>query len=195
MVGGARRGAAGRGGQGPGEFTRNITHLGRMGADSLLVSDAGDRTIRKRTMGRSSVFAVGATTVVAGETDRFELYRYDAAGGPTTIIRVTLPVALLEDDGRRRTLALDSLAVVSDTLPAYATVRIDDAGRIWVQEFVPVYEERAANWWVLNGDGAFIARVAVPRGFDLRAFSADQVWGTRLDAFDVPYVERHRIIR
>jgi len=162
---GAHLWSAGRGGQGPGEFTRNITHLSRMGADSLLVSDAGERTIRKRTMGRSSVFAVGATTVVAGETDRFELHRHDAAGGPTTIIRVTLPVALLEDDGRRRTLALDSLAVVSDTLPAYATVRIDDAGRIWGQEFVPVYEEHAANWWVRN------------------------------DAFDVSYVERRRIIR
>ena len=139
------------------ESTITVTTGARGGISSV--------SIRKRTMGRSSVFAVGATTVVAGETDRFELYRYDAAGGPTTIIRVTLPVALLDDDGRRRTLALDSLAVVSDTLPAYATVRIHDAGRIWGQEFVPVYEERAANCWVRN------------------------------DAFAVPYVERRRIIR
>lgn len=290
---GAHRWSAGRGGEGPGEFISTITHFSRLGADSLLVSDGGGRTmafgpdgtyarivripdatedysrprvigalgdgmlvtasgrriagandfptgisrgtesvmmlqpsgvlgeelgafrslestivvtrsaagainsvaVRRLTMGRGSVYAVGGTSIVAAETDRFELFRYDAAAGPTTIIRVNVPVRLLDDEGRRHALARDSNAVVSDTLPAFATVRLDDVGRIWVQEFVPINDARAAHWWVLDGDGAFIARVEVPHGFDLRAFSGNTVWGIRLDEDDVPFVERRRIER
>jgi hypothetical protein len=151
--------------------------------------------VRRLTMGRGSTYAVGAASVVAAETDRFELHRFDAVGGSTTIIRVSLPVALLSDAGRQRTLARDSNAVVSDTLPALGSLRVDDQERIWVQEFVPAYEERAALWWVLDGNGAFLARVNAPAGFDPRAFSGDQVWGIRPDEVDVPYVERRRIVR
>ncbi len=285
--------SAGRGGEGPGEFIRNITHFGRLRADSLLASDAGGRTmvfgpdgtyarlvrlsepmeglgqsrvigalgdgtlvatynqlvasngeiptgimrgaervalldsagavsntlgefrsqestikvttgasgeissisVRRLTMGRGSVFAVGDSHVVAGETDRFELVRYDAAGGATTIVRVALPLSLLSDNARQQTLQMDSNAVVSDTLPAFGAVRIDDVGRIWVQEFVPVFEERAAQWYVIDGSGAFVARVVAPKGFDPRAFTRDEVWGIRLDELDVPYVERYRVRR
>ncbi len=290
---GAHQWSVGRGGEGPGEFISNITHVSRLGADSLLVSDGGGRTmafgpdgtyarivrlpdatesysrprvigalsdgmlvttssrlmagandfptgiarstesirmlqpsgvlddprgafrslesmvvvtrsaagaitsvaVRRLTMGRGSVFAVGDTSVIAAETDRFELFRYDAAGGPTTIIRVNLPVTLLDADARRRALARDSNAVVSDTMPAFATVRLDDVGRLWVQEFLPSDEARAARWWVLDGDGAFVARVEVPRAFDLRAFAGDAVWGVRPDEDDVPFVERRDIRR
>ena len=151
--------------------------------------------VRRLSMGRGSVFAVGGTSVVAGETDRLELVRYDAAAGQTTMIRVATPLTLLSDNARQQTLQLDSNAVVSDTLPAFGTVRIDDADRIWVQEFVPVFEERAAQWYVLDGSGAFVARVIAPRRFDPRAFVGDEVWGIRLDELDVPYVERYRIQR
>jgi hypothetical protein len=151
--------------------------------------------VRRLTMGRGSVFAVGDTSVIAAETDRFELSRYDTSGGPTTIIRVHVPVTLLDDNTRRLALARDSTAVLSDTLPAFATVRLDDVGRIWAQEFLPGDASRAPHWWVLDGDGAFIARVEVPRGFDLRAFSGDAVWGIRPDEDDVPYVERRAIRR
>lgn len=291
--GGAHVWSAGRGGEGPGEFIRNISHFSRLSPDSLLASDGSGRTmvfgpdgsyarqlrlaapregtarlriigalgdgtfvavysnvvpnsseiptgimrgpevvgmldssgavgegmgefrslesmirvtrgasgqissmeVRRITMGRGSVFAVGANSVVAGETDRFELTRFDAAGGPTRIIRVNTPQVLLDQSARQQTLALDSNAVVSDTLPAYSAVRIDDVGRIWVQEFVPVFEERAADWYVLDGDGAFVARVVMPRRFDPREFSGDEVWGVRLDELDVPYVERYRVSR
>ncbi len=151
--------------------------------------------VRRLTMGRSSVFAVGETSVVAGETDRFELVRYGAAGGATTIIRAAMPMTLLSASARQQTLARDSNAVVSDTLPAFGAVRIDDVGRIWVQEFVPVFEERAAQWYVIDSSGAFVARVVAPRGFDPRAFVDDQVWGVRADEMDVPYVERYRVSR
>ncbi len=150
--------------------------------------------VRLLTMGRGSVFAVGATTIVAGETDQLALFRYDLAGGPTVIIRVATAPRLADADVRRQTAAMDSNAIVPDTLPAYETVRMDNVGRIWVQEFVPVYDERAPRWWVLNGDGAFVARVETPRGFDPLAFAGEQVWGVRRDELDVPYVERHRIV-
>lgn len=179
-------------GQRLGEFrSRESTIAVRMDAAGAISS----MEVRRLTMGRSSMFAVGATAVVAGETDRFDLVRYDLSGGPTTIIRVALPQRLTDDDMRQRTLAMDSNLVVSDTLPAYTTIRLDDADRIWVQEFVPVHEERAPQWWVLDANGAFVARVDAPRGFDPLAFTGEQVWGVRLDAFDVPYVERHRIVR
>ncbi len=55
--------------------------------------------IRRLAIGRGSAFAVGATSVVAGRTDRFELHRFDAAGGPTTIIRVNVPITLLDGEG------------------------------------------------------------------------------------------------
>ncbi len=149
--------------------------------------------VRRLSMGRGSVFVVGENSVVAGETDRFELVRYDVDGDKTTIVRVAMPVTLLSSNARQQTLARDSNAVVSDTLPAFGSVRIDDADRIWVQEFVPMFEERAAHWYVIDSTGAFIARVTVPRRFDPRAFAGDQVWGVRLDELDVPYVERYRI--
>jgi hypothetical protein len=290
---GAHQWTAGRGGEGPGEFLNNLTHLSRMNGDSLLVSDATGRTmvfapsgeygrvlrlpealegynrprvigvlgdnrvltasgvrtggvndipkgitrgtesvallepsgalgaalgafrgqeslvqvntnaagqissiaVRRLVMGRAWVFAVAGTSVVAAETDRFELMHHDAAGGRTTIIRVNVPVSLVNDDERRAVLARDSNAMVSDTLPAFGTVRLDDRGHIWVQEFVPTDAGRAAGWWVLTGDGTFVARVNAPRGFDLRAFAGDQVWGIRPDDEDVPFLERRGIER
>ncbi len=67
--------------------------------------------VRRLTMGRSSVFAVGANSVVAGETDRLELVRYDAAGSSTTIVRVATPLTLLSGNARQQTLDMDSNAV------------------------------------------------------------------------------------
>jgi hypothetical protein len=155
----------------------------------------GSVEVRRLAMGRGSVFAVGANSVVAGETDAFALTRYDGASGQTRIIRVSMPQVLLDESARQRTLELDSLAIVSDTLPAFGLVRVDDVGRIWVQEFVPVYEQRAADWYVFDGDGAFVARVTLPYRFDPRVFAGDEVWGVRPDELDVSYVERYVIRR
>jgi hypothetical protein len=67
--------------------------------------------------------------------------------------------------------------------------------RIWIQEYVPTYEERAPRWWVFDADGAAVAVVALPPRFSPHQITDDRILGVGLDSLDVPAVQVLRVRR
>jgi len=84
---------------------------------------------------------------------------------------------------------------VAEFLPAIGALRLGSDGCLWVQEYVPPYENRSPTWWVFDSDGSILARTVLPNGFRLRHVGFDHLLGIRLDEFEVNYVERYQIMR
>ena len=71
-------------------------------------------------------------------------------------------------------------------------------GTIWLQRFDPVESadgERLIEWWVLDGEGAPLARVLTPAGLEVKLITEDMVWGIERDELEVEYIVRYRLIR
>ena len=83
-------------------------------------------------------------------------------------------------------------------LPAVSRLLGAADGTIWLQRFDPVESadgERLIEWWVLDGEGAPLARALTPAGLEVKLITEDMVWGIERDELDVEYIVRHRLIR
>ncbi|MEN8376047.1 MAG: 6-bladed beta-propeller [Gemmatimonadota bacterium] len=67
-------------------------------------------------------------------------------------------------------------------------------GTLWLQE-AGKWEAEADTWLVLGPDGEPLARVTLPTDLRVLATDANNVWGSRTDELDVPYVVRFRVVR
>jgi hypothetical protein len=143
-------------------------------------------------MGPSSVLTVTANSLLVADQDRFEVMRFGSNGSLNLILRVARPRVATD---QRAYAALGRDQAVSQFLPALDQVRVDAAGRLWIQEYVPAYETRAPSWWIFTNDGQPAAQVVLPLGFVLHEALADAVWGVMRDQFGIEYVERYRIIK
>jgi hypothetical protein len=82
-----------------------------------------------------------------------------------------------------------------DSLPAFGRIRLDLLDRIWIEEYVPPYDEtRAPTWWVLDKDGEFLAQVKIPIDFVPHVIAQNHILGVTVDSLGVGYVERRRIV-
>ena len=71
-------------------------------------------------------------------------------------------------------------------------------GSIWLQRFDPVEVEtgeQMIEWWVLNGEGAPVARALTPVAFEVKLITDDGVWGIERDEMDVEYIVRYRLAK
>lgn len=140
-----------------------------------------------------------------GDGDGFEVHRLDEEGtlreifrgGPAprpftpTDRRVYEELSLERApeqarEGFRRNLAQREYAQV---LPAFSRLVADEAGRLWIPEFMahrPGEEPR--SWWVLEPGGDFLGRVDVPPGLRVLRIRDDELLGVETDDFDVPYL-------
>jgi len=55
--------------------------------------------------------------------------------------------------------------------------------------------EEVFEWWVLDGEGAPLARARTPVGLDVRLITDDMVWGLERDELDVEYIVRRRLMK
>lgn len=150
---------------------------------------------------RTTQLATAAGRVVIGDQARFALYLYGNADGPETIVRVAAPPVLLD---RARYAATDGScpsgdcwqnAALPDTLPTFGSLLLDAEGNLWVQEFVPPYEERDPEWRVIDAAGRFVARMAMPRNFTPHQIREADVVGVSTDQLEVEYVEVWPIVK
>lgn len=167
------------------------------------------RVITRMQMGPETVFAPTAAGVVVGTQDTFEILWYDQGARLLRILRVASePMSVdraryvnhgveeIDDPERRRALREQREgALVAETLPAFDRVVADAADRVWIQEFVPVYDAREPVWWIVDAAGAFVATASLPPRFIPHVIMADRVIGLRQDDFDVPHVEVRSIVR
>jgi hypothetical protein len=143
-------------------------------------------------MGPSSVLAIGGNSILVADQERFEVMRYGSNGSLNLILRVARPRVPTD---QRAYAALGRDRLVPEFLPALDQIRVDAAGRLWIQEYVPPYETRAATWWIFTNDGRPAAQIVLPAGFTVHEAMTDSVLGVTRDQFGVEYVERYRIIR
>ncbi len=83
-------------------------------------------------------------------------------------------------------------------VPPVGNVLLAADGNIWVRRFDPVEidtGEAFSEWWIMDPDGAPLARALTPVGLQVRHIGADLVWGTEQDEFEVDYIVRYRLVK
>ena len=83
-------------------------------------------------------------------------------------------------------------------VPPVGETMLDAAGNIWVRRFDPVEldtGEAVNEWWIMDADGAPLARALTPAGLQVRHIGADIVWGVEQDEFEVDYIVRYRLVK
>lgn len=80
---------------------------------------------------------------------------------------------------------------VMPEFPALADLRVDDAGRLWVQQYTRPGTNEVV-WWLFDERGLLQCALRFTDGFDPLDFRADRVVGLVRDPLDVEYVEVRR---
>lgn len=140
-------------------------------------------------MGTSIQLAASGSTVAVTTQDRFEVRRYRPTGQLVQVVRVRVEPELVDLERNR------AAGLPGGTLPAVGRIRVDTDERIWVEAYIPPYDDRIPRWWIFDRDGAAVATASFPPGFDPRRLAADHVLGIRADSLGVQYVDRLRLIR
>ena len=166
------------------------TYLSGFGARGLLVVErrvwtgAGDPTIRVSEIGfdGDTIF----TAAVHYEPVPLAAERFDS------VVRSWAGGSAANEAQIRETMYRPS------HLPAVSRLIGAEDGTIWLQRFDPVEVdtgERMIEWWVLDDEGAPLARALTPVGLDVRLITGDTVWGIERDELDVEYIVRHRLVK
>ena len=158
----------------------------------------------------TTLLAYRDSTIYALESDRIELRSYGYEGGLRRIARIeTTPRPVSADDlDRERTAIIEGFPEpmraefradleklpATATMPAVSRMRVDPLGRAWLRPYNPRWEPEDTLWSVLDADGAFAGRVALPAGLTVHEIGEDYVLGVWQDELDVSYVRLYRIV-
>ena len=82
----------------------------------------------------------------------------------------------------------------AEALPAYRDLMLDAGRRLWVEEYVPSWEERSPTWTIFAADGAMLAKTTIPENFTPHHIAEDHIVGVWLDELDVSYVHVRQIL-
>lgn len=159
-------------------------------------------------------WAFGPRTVALGESDSFEIRFRDSKGALRRILRVAMEpefVTSQDLDAIRalmgtpasispRELALMYLDEVpaGGQIPFFGELRFDDAGRLWVADYVPprLLLVPDTTWWTVFDEKALpLARIATGRSDDILELGEDHVLLRETDEMDVQRVAMYRIER
>lgn len=81
-----------------------------------------------------------------------------------------------------------------DTWPAYAALRWDSEGRLWVRRTASPSLEPVL-WEVFDADGGLIADIELPVLLDVKVIESDTVWGVERGAFGVERLVGYALVR
>jgi len=75
-----------------------------------------------------------------------------------------------------------------EAFPAFASVRVDRLGYLWVREYrLPGEQHRL--WTVFDPEGRILGLVEMPGSFSVEEIGEDYILGTRDDDLGIEYVE------
>ena len=165
------------------------THLSGFGQRGLLVVDRrvwtgeGEATVRVSEIGfdGDTIFTAAVSYDPVPLTDE----RFDSA------VRAAAGPRADEAQIREETYRPSYLPAVSHVIGA-------EDGTIWLRRFDPVEletGEQMNEWWVLDAEGAPLARARTPVGLDVRLITDDMLWGLERDELDIEYIVRHRLMK
>lgn len=152
-------------------------------------------------MSRRTEVAVSGDRVAIADQAQFAISVFTNDGELMSIVRANVPPLRLdraryEEFHRDRQCGAGGCwqdQALSDSLPAFGRLLPDSEGRIWIEEFVPEYEERIGAWWIIDRSGEFLARIRFPEGFAPLQIGKREVIGLTRNDLDVPFVERWTI--
>jgi hypothetical protein len=99
-----------------------------------------------------------------------------------------------DPDARRRREELHRAIPYPETMPALASLLVDEAGRLWVEEY-RAHDGEPPRWLVLSAPGEPVAEVRMPEGFAPRWIGDGLVLGIARDELGVEYVRGYAITR
>jgi hypothetical protein len=120
-------------------------------------------------------------------------------------------IASVPPEARRMLDAMLDGMQFADSLPPFAGYGVGLDGTLWIPrldpaqmlgnmelidfENPPEFPDVSVLHVVVDPDGRWLGTIETPLGFQPQEFGRDYVLGTRSDEFDVPYVERYRILK
>jgi len=179
-----------------------------LGRETFIRSENGRAVMSAPLFARSGAAAVGGSSVVVGDQERFELRVYDESGKLERLIRLPeegLAVTkadverLIEEEVARRPAAerpgfrreLEAMDV-PPTRPAFGDLLVDDAGNLWAAEYAR-WPQFPRTWTVLDRAGRWLGTVAMPAGFRPLQVGTDRVLGVWRDPMDVERVRLYAL--
>lgn len=150
--------------------------------------------------------------LIYGPGDRYEIASYDTAGALTMVVRRPQPrlpvtnqiiaadkariMADAPDDpvARRNWEASIDAAPFPDSLPAHRRIRMDRAGMLWVQDYVPPGED-SVTWSIFDEAGIWQAELTIPADWQVLDIGEDYMLVLVTDELDVERVRRHTLHR
>ncbi len=171
----------------------------------LRINGDGKRVRAWLVFGRSTTFAVHGDQFYVAANDTYEIQMHGSGGGLRSLIRVDRDLievteahldlfrkSFLEEraSDERSLQVMDGLLrgqPHSPAMPAYATVRIDNIGNLWVQEYSLPGDDRIC-WTVFDRHGILLGSVGFPERFRALDIGEDYVLGVWTDDMDLEHV-------
>ncbi len=172
--------------------------------------EVGERTVSLMDLpfGVTPDLAVNETGFFFGTGERYEVELFDFAGRLQRLIKLDVHVqAVTPDDLERyRTRRLGAVSEsrrpgiermlervpFPDSMPAYDALEVDEAGNLWVRDYVPEWEAET-RWIVFDPDGAVLGTLRAPRSLEVHQIGDDFVLGTLTDELDVEHLRLYRL--
>lgn len=165
---------------------------------------------------KSSVLDALGDRIFVGSSDHMQIEELNTSGDTVRILRVPdYPLALTAEQVRaERDARLDIplppgvsslppyyVDAVEDmpspeTRPAYAGMRVDPTGAIWLQPFRGLSERGGPEpWLVLGPDGDWLGSVEIPEDFWVTDIGVDEILGIWTDELDVQHPQVRHLAR
>jgi hypothetical protein len=159
-------------------------------------------------LGLSTTFALQDTLVDVGNPERYEIRAYRADGALVRIIRRPVArepltraelgrmeadeLASVDARGKERLEAAWRDVPAPSLKPAFATIRTDQNGDLWV-EHVKVVRADPGTADVFDAQGRLLGSVALPPGLQITRIGPDYVLGICRDDMDLEHVRMYRL--
>lgn len=175
------------------------------------VVDGQMRGSRPLPLGKQPAIALAADRLYVGTAERYEVRAFDLSGKQVAVIRkpgVTLEttsddiayamdreIAGQPDGARARIERSYAEMPLPKTVPAYAAIRVDARGLLWVQDY-PRRKSPTVAWSVFDAQGRQVADVALPVHLEVYEIGDDYVLGRFMDPEEsIPQVRLYRLTR
>jgi hypothetical protein len=195
--------------------------VGAFPGDEVQVRQAGSGqnmmiSIGPPPFGKRSRLAVDGDGFWFGSADRYELARYTADGRLVRLVRRPMePIPVTQDDAEAQKANELEVSLASappgaeaalrrmneerwtdptlpPTFPAYADLRVDPTGRLWVQETTRPADP-TPRWSAFDADGRLLGTISMPESFRALEFGRDYVLGVQRDENDVEQVRLYML--
>ncbi len=171
------------------------------GTERFVLATEDFMTVRSLMFGRGLHVAVAHDRIAVGNNDAYSVRILAADGSILHVVRqrrgpapvreedvrryIDDQLAEVEDENsRRRTLSMFEQMPRRETFPAYASIELDAAGNLWVEEYRRPGEEEPV-WQVFDREGVFAGRVRPPAGLRVLDIGDDYVLGVATDDLGV----------